>query len=142
MGIIQHFDQNKGVAFIVWDGAVTAEQWFIAANNLVSNPAWMQIPRVLADLQSVVDTSTIGDAEIARAVEILSADPAPLMGKRLAMIARDAFGKARHCGQLLARFGVSSVVFNNLDTACLFLGLEALEAHKVFEGIRQQLNRA
>ena len=142
MGIVQHFDQNKGVAFIVWDGAVTAEEWFIAAHNLVSNPAWMQTSRVLADLQSVVDTSTIGDAEIARAVEILSANPSALRGKRVAMIARDAFGRARQFGQLIAGLGTSAVVFNNLDTSCLFLGLEASEAHRVFEGIRQQLNKA
>ena len=142
MGIVQHFDPSKGLAFIVWDGSVTAEEWFIAARNLISNPAWIQASRVLADVRSAVDTSTIRDAEIARAVEILSADPSALRSKRLALIARDAFGKARQFAQLISRFGISAVVFNSLDTACLFLGMEAAEAYQVLEGIRRQLNNA
>jgi len=142
MGILQRFDPQKGIVFVVWDGRVTAEEWLRYAQKLVSDPAWASTPRILADLLSVKDTSSIHNAEIEHTVEIFSANPRALRGKKLAVIARDEFGKARHFEDLLMHFGVSSVVFNNLDTACLFLGMDVLHAYRMLDTMRQQLQRA
>jgi len=124
---------------VVWDGVVTAEEWFGYAQRLVSHPNWVSISRVLGDLLSVKDTSSIHNREIEHAAGIISANPRALRNKKLAVIARDEFGKARHFEALLMHYGVSSVVFNNLDTACLFLGVDMLHAYRTLDAMRQQL---
>ncbi len=141
MGILQRFDPEKGIVFVVWDGVVTAQEWFTYAQKLASHPDWPATPRVLGDLLSVKDTSSIHNREIEHAVEIFSANPRALRNKKLAVIAADEFGKARHFEDLLTHFGVSSVVFNNLDTACLFLGVDMLHAYRTLDAMRQELQR-
>jgi len=141
MGILQRFDPQKGIVFVVWDGIVTAEEWLRYAQKLVSHPDWAGTPRILADLLSVKDTSSIHNREIEHVAEIFSANPRALRNKKLAVIAQDEFGKARHFEDLLMHFGVSSVVFNNLDTACLFLGMDVLYAYRMLDTMRQELQR-
>jgi hypothetical protein len=139
MAIIQHFDEPKNVFFVVWQGTVEAAQWFHYAAKLTSHPSWSTTPRILADLQFVRDASTIGNEEIARAVQIFSSDRKALAGKQIAVVARDQFGKARYFGDLVARFGVALVVFNNLDTACLFLGLDVSNGSQKIHELRSGL---
>ena len=141
MGILQRFDPQKGIVFVVWEGVVTAEEWFGYAQKLVSHPDWADTSRVLGDLLSVKDTSSIQNREIEHATQIFSANPRALRNKKLAVIAGDEFGKARHFEDLLMHFGVSSVVFNNLDTACLFLGVDMLHAYRTLDTMRQELQR-
>ena len=141
MSIIQHFDPQKKMFFVVWLGTVEADEWFQYAAKLTSHPAWSTTPRILADLQFVRDTSTIGNEEIARAVQIFSNDRKALATKQIAVVARDQFGKARHFGDLVARFGVALVVFNNLDTACLFLGLDVSYASQRIHELRSKLQK-
>ena len=139
MPIIQRFDEQKKIVFVIWDGGVTAEEWLRTAPQLVTHPAWHTVPRLLADLRSVVETSTIHTKQIDEAIEIFVADPTALTGKKFAVIASDAFGKARYFGNSLSHFGVSTVVFNNMDTACLFLGIDVTYAYQAIEQMRAQL---
>ena len=138
MAIIQYLDEDKKLFFVVWHGTVEADEWFHYAAKLTSHPAWSTTPRLLADLRFVRDTSTIGDEEIARAGYIFAKERNGLAGKQLAVVARDQFGKARRFGDLIARFGVALVVFNNLDTACVFLGVEEGYAASRLHEMRKQ----
>ncbi len=138
MAIIQKFDLQKGLIFVVWQGTVTAQEWFRYAHKLTSDSTWTTASRVLADLLSVQSTSSIQNQEIDQAVEIFSANRAGLVGKKLAVLARDEFGKARRFGEYLSHFGTSSVVFNNLDTACLFLGMDILYAYRMLDSMHGQ----
>jgi hypothetical protein len=139
MAIIQHFDPQKNLFIVVWHGTVTADEWFQYATRLTSHPAWSMTPRLLADLQFAQDTSTIGFEEIANAVRIFSGDRSALVGKQIAVVARDQFGKARRFGDLIAPFGVALVVFNNVDTACLFLGVDKGYASSKIQELRKPL---
>jgi len=138
MGIIQHFDEQKNLFIVLWHGVVKADEWFQYAPRLTSHPAWTTTSHILADLRYAEDTSTIGNEEIAQAVGIFSRDRSGLAGKQIAVVARDQFGKAQRFGALIARFGVSLVVFNNLDTACLFLGLDEGYANSKLHELRQR----
>ena len=140
MSILQYFDQEKGVAFTVWSGTVTPEHWFPKAKIFTEHPAWPRTTRVVADLLSVQDASSIGIPDLEHAVEIFSAEPSLLAGKRMAIVAQREFDKARHFGQLMGRFGMSVLVFNNLDTACLFLGLDAAYVYRALASIHKQLD--
>ena len=139
MSIIQHIDQQKNTGFVIWDGEVSAEQWFQYAQKLVAHPAWPTTIRFLADVRTVHDISTIHDPEIERVVEIFSASAGSLTGKKVAIVAREMFGRARRFTNATSRLGVSAVVFNNIDTACLFLGIDATYASQGLQQTREQM---
>lgn len=139
MGILHQYDGQRGVLHIVWDGIVTWRDWSKQIENVTGDPLWRSSQRFLADLRSVTDTSTIGPAEVDEAVKLFSADRDSLTHKRGAIIALQEFGRARRFADLLTRFGSSVVIFNNIDTACLFLGLDVAETNRLLEGLRRQL---
>lgn len=139
MSIIQRFDEQKSVVFVVWEETVTAEQWFGYIPRLTSNESWTRMSCLLADLLPVQDTSSIRIAEIDRAAEIFASNRKALRGKKVAVLAGDEFGRARYFGDLLTRFGVLLVVFNNLDTACLFLGIDLMYAYRTLDAMRQHM---
>jgi hypothetical protein len=139
MGILHYSDIKKGIIYIVWDGEVTWDDWRKQIQTLLADPAWPVFPRFIADLWTVSDTSTIGYEEIDEAVSIFTSNQTALGNKRGAVVARDVFGKAGRFVKQIARFGTSMVVFNNLDTACLFLGIDLHETHQTLERLRATL---
>ena len=139
MGILHQFDKQKRIAFVVWDGRVQWEDWRKHVQLLLSDPDWFQVQRFMVDLQTVTDTSGIGDEEIEEIRKIFSSDPLILAGKRTAIIASEEFRKASRFSSFVERFGTASVVFNSLDTACLFLGIDQTYARQAIQGLRAQL---
>jgi hypothetical protein len=139
MGILHYSDRQKGVIYVVWDGKVTWDDWREHVQVQVSDPDWSIIPRFIVDLQSVTDTSSIGNEEIDQVKTVFASDPPALSGKRTAIIASDEFRRASRFAALVEPFGTSIVVFNNLDTACLFLGIDFMETQKTLVGLRVKL---
>lgn len=139
MGIIYSCDRQIGVIFVVWDGEVTWDEWREQIHKLMADPDWPSISRLIADLQTVTNTSTMGSAEVDEAASIFGSRLADMARKRVAVIARDEFGKANLFGDLLSHFGVSLVVFNSLDTACLFLGIDLSDTHQRLQELRATL---
>jgi hypothetical protein len=139
MGIVHHIDRQKGVVLVVWDGQVTWANWYEHARVLRADPDWPMIQRFLVDLQSVTDTSSIADEEIDQIKTVFTSGQPVLVGKRSAIIASREFRRASRFAKLVERFGTSTVVFNNLDTACLFLDIDFMETHKTLERLRTKL---
>jgi hypothetical protein len=142
MGILHYSDRQKGIVFVVWDGQVTWAHWYEHMRTLLAHPDWPVISRFIVDLRSVTDTSSIRDKEIDQVKIAFTSDQPALAGKRSAIIASREFRRASRFAELVERFGTSTVVFNNLDTACLFLGIDFMEAHKTLEGLRLKLRNA
>jgi hypothetical protein len=141
MGIIHSCDTQRGVTFIVWDGIVTWDDWRQHVAKLLADPGWFATPRFIVDVQTVTDTSSIGMDEMEQVYELFGSGPAILANKRSAVIAKEEFSRAKRFGDLIARFGTSSIVFNTLDTACLFLGIDFKETRQVLEELRAELRR-
>lgn len=139
MGILHEYDGQRGVLRVVWDTVVTWQDWSRQIEKVTSDLLWRSSQRFLADLRSVTETSTIGPTEVEEAVKAFGADRRSLMRKRGAIIALEEFGRARQFADGIGRFGASVVIFNNLDTACLFPGLDVVETSRLLEGLRRQL---
>jgi hypothetical protein len=105
--------------------------------RLLADPDWPMISRFIVDLQSVTDTSSIGD----EVRIVFTSDQPALSGKRSAIIASSEFRRASRFAELVERFGTSTFVFNHLDTACLFLDIDFKETHKILEGLRLRLRK-
>jgi hypothetical protein len=139
MGILHVCDKQKNIIFVVWDGRVTADDWFNQAPKLMAEPDWPYISRVIGDVQTASDTASIGDKEVEVVAALFGTRPEAMINKKLAVLADDQFGKARKFVTLLSRYGTSAVVFNGLDTACIFLGIDPIETGEMLEQIRLRL---
>ena len=136
MGIRYRADSEKQIIFVVWDGVVTADVWFEHIERLIADPLWPSIFAMLVDLRTVTDISSIEEAEIEHAVALFSTVPIPLSKKRVGVVASGAFWKSHRFRHLISRFGASIIVFNDLSTACLYLGINAAEALKALQQLR------
>lgn len=139
MGIIYSCERQKGVIFIVWDGEVTADDWFHHIHKLLSEPDWLIIPRIIADVQTASDTESIGDKEIEAVAALFSEQAEIVSQKRAAVLANQMFGKAKKFETQALRFGASLVVFTALDTACTFLSLNLEYTRQALDGLRLKL---
>ena len=139
MAIAHYSDKQKGITCIVWDGQVVWDDWLRHVQDLTVDPHWLSMPRFIADLQSVTDTSTIQEKEFERAAIALAENREALALKTGAVVASQEFWQAQRFGRLIERLGTSTVVFNTLDTACVFLGIDPTETHYTIERLRSQL---
>ena len=139
MGINYSCDRQRDIIFLVWDGKVTWDNWLTHIHKLQAEPDWSAISRVIADLQTANDTSSMGNREIDQAADIFGSQRHLLSRKRIAVIARDEFGKSKRFGDAIAKFGAIFIVFSNLNTACLFLGIDEQEARQKFAELRASL---
>ena len=139
MSITYRADSEKQIIFVVWDGVVTADEWFEHIQRLIADPAWPSISSMLADLHSATDISSIEEAEIEHAVALFSSVPYPLSKKKVGIVAGNAFWKSRRFGHLISRFGPSVIVFNDLSTACVYLGINSTEALKAIQQLRADM---
>ena len=135
MSIKYYTDRKANLGCVLWEGTVTAEEWLAHMRTMTAEPDWPVMTRVLCDLRSVADVSSIGDAEITQAVALYSLAPGNLASKRAAVAASEAFRKASAFQTAIARFGLSVIVFNTLDTACIYLGVDAAFANEVLAGL-------
>ena len=133
MGIRYRVHVEKKIVFVVWKGVISAEVWFEHIQRLIADSHWPSISAMLVNLHSVTDVSSIGEAEIKHAVSLFNSIPEALSNKRIAVVAGDAFWKSRRFGQLIAPYGPSVLVFNDLSTACIYLGLKLPDATKAIQ---------
>jgi hypothetical protein len=138
MGIMHWTNVQRGVVYTVWDGAVTWMEWKEHASALITGPDWRRSSRFVVDMRSVTNTSFASE-QVEQASALFTMNRLSLTGKRGAIIAQEEFRNARKFESLIAPTGIAMVVFNSLDTACLFLGLDFAETHGELERLRMQL---
>ena len=136
MGIKYRADVEKQIIFVRWKGVVTADEWFEHIQRLIADPLWPSISAMLVDLHSITDVSSIEEAEIEHAVALFNSVPDSLSNKKVAVVAGNAFWKSRRFGQLVSPFGPSVIVFNDMSTACVYLGIKPTEALKAIQELR------
>ena len=134
MGMIHLFDRPKNTIYVVWDGEINAETCINQARKLLAEPDWPAISRLIVDTQMASTTVTMEDMQIVAA--LFGEHPENVMKKKVAILAGSLFSRARTFGTLVEPFGISMLVFNHLDTACTFLGLDHTETEHMLERLR------
>jgi len=139
MGIKYRADVEKQIIYVVWDGVVSADVWFEHIEKLIADPLWSSISIMLVDLHTARDLTSIQEPEIEHAVALFSSVPISLSQKRVGIVAGNAFWKSRRFSELVSPFGPSVIVFNALSTACVYLGINAMEALKAIQELRADM---
>ena len=139
MSITHSCDTEKVVIFVVWDREVTWDEWRGQFPRVLTDLDWFAISRLVANVHTLSNRSAMGSTKIEEAAAIFGSNLNAVVRTRVAVIARDEFGKVKYFGDLIARFGARRVVFNSLDTGCVFLGIDLRETRKRLQELRAML---
>src|SRR6188474_3654637 len=122
MSIVYRINQERGVAFVVWDGLVTADEWLAHVRRLLADADWPPDRRLhLSDLRTATPDASIDEVVLKQAADLFGPQVANL---RAAIVAGDAFEKAGIFERLITRYRPFVFVFNTLNPACGWLGVD------------------
>jgi hypothetical protein len=142
MGIKYRIDQKKGITLALWEGLVTAEEFLAHVRRLTSDPDWPPPRRLhFADLRSTSLDASIDEGILETAADLYARRLERLAGMKAAIVAGSlqAYTKAVVVERLADRYGASVIVFNGLDTACTWLGVEVEEVEGALQELRAGL---
>ncbi len=141
MSIVYRIDRDKGITCVVWHGLITPTMMLDQARRLIADPDWPPPGRLhLVDLQTAGLNQTITDDVLKQAAEIYGADRTRLINLRQAIVANDAFAKSRLFETFLPP-GPTVIVFNNIMTACIWLGVDIEETRRTLDELRAEAER-
>ncbi len=148
MGIVYRIDQDRGLAVVVWDGRVTADEFLAHTRRLLADTEWPpREGRHLADLRSaILDRSAVSYA-VEDAVDLIGTHP-KVEGLRVAIVAGDAFVQAAvdafiETGvfeRLIPGHRPLMLVFDSLNPACEWLGVDASNVGRSLQSLKTQLS--
>jgi len=138
MGIAYRLDRVQGLMTIVWDGKVTADEWRTHLEAVFEDPDWPAGPANLTDLRSA-DVSAITASDQADIVALYGPHLDKVRGMKSAAVAGDNFEASTEFGNLNEPPGLSLIVFNDLVTACTWLGVDKSAAQATVTELRQEL---
>jgi len=140
MGIAYRCDQQVGLTLTVWHGTVSCDEWRDQVASLVSDPGWRSRPRFLTDLRTAGDVSTITDDHVAEMADLFAASARATVHAKVALVAADLFDGARMFEHETDSSGVRTIVFNDVGTACRWLGVEPISVLPSITTLRQHIN--
>ena len=132
---------EKQLVIVVWDGTINLDQWREHLRRLLADSDYALLKYQLTDLRfSEIDPSVQG-LDIQRTVDFMAAQPDRLAGKKIAIVAGNEWERPKQAESLLEKLSVQPIVFNDLVTACLWLGADVVEVGNTIKRVRQILRR-
>jgi len=140
MGIAYRCDSATGLSVEVWDGEVSAEQARQHVEQLAADPQWSESRRLVTDLTSMAAESRPTPEQIAGLADAFLQELAYLVGDvKWSVIADRAFDDVLGFGAHIKHEVRRMIVFNNLATASVWLGIEPSDVQPVIDDLRRRL---
>jgi hypothetical protein len=140
MGIAYRCDQKTKLSVSVWDGEVTPDDCARHMAALGADPDWGQRGRVLTDLTGISAARRPSAKEVLEAAAEFSEKLADqVRNAQWAIVAGETFVLAQRFGAYLEEEVRRLIVFNDLDTACTWLGVDAADARELIGELREHL---
>ena len=138
MSIVYRIDQEGGIAFVLWDGVVTADEWLAHVRRVLADAAWPPDGRMhLTDLRTATPDVSIDEAVLKQVADLYGTHP-KIADLRVAIVAGDAFVKAGMFERFVTRHRPFVFVFNTLNPACEWLGIDVSDAQRTLQSLRTQ----
>ncbi len=142
MSILYRIDEKLGTAFAQWNGVVTAEEFLTHAQHLLSDPAWPPAGWLhLTDVRNTTPDASVDEGAIAKIAHLYGEHP-KIANLKMAIVATDTFRKAMVFENVLLGYHPSVIVFNSLETACTWLGIDAEHAEQTLAEMRAEARAA
>jgi hypothetical protein len=140
MGIAYRCVENIGLCVSVWDGVVTDEQRRQHMTALEADPKWGAGGLLLTDLTGVSAATRPSAKQILETAAEFSERLAPTVrDAKWAMVAGETFVLAQRFGSYLEEEVPRLIVFNDLATACTWLGVDGAEVGTLLDELRAEV---
>ena len=140
MGIAYRCDKEMGLCVSVWDGVVTDEQRRQHIATLEADPDWGAGGMLLTDLTGVSAARRPSAKQVLETAAEFSERLAPMVrDAKWAMVAGETFVLAQRFGSYLEEEVPRLIVFNDLATACTWLGVDGTRVGTIIDQLRGQL---
>jgi hypothetical protein len=137
MGIAYCHDARARLSVSVWDGEVTSDDRVAHISALASDREWGTGGLLLTDLRGVSRASLPQAEQILEAAGAFLQHLAPqVRTAKWAMVAGDTFDQAKRFGAYIEEEVERLIVFNDLDTACIWLGADKAEVRAIVARLR------
>ena len=139
MGIVYRIDKEQGISFALWHGLVTGDEFLIHVQHLLTDRDWPASRGLhLTDLQTATLDDSMDDLLLERAAGLFGSHP-KISKIKAAILAQDEFRRAVSFEQYFLRYRSTMIVFNNLETACIWLGVSLQDATTALQSLRALL---
>jgi len=137
MGIAYRYVEGASLIVTVWDGRVTSGEWADLARRQADDPAFLLARRRLTDARTA-DASSIADDALAVSAMFEPADT-NVGGVRLAVVTNYSREIAQQAEAGRDARGVTTIVFNDIDTATAWLDVDTDIASAAIRDLRKEL---
>ncbi len=124
----------------MWHDDVTSDEWREHFDAVVADPEYPPGRAILADLSRARGFPSITDSAVAEMASYHNARSESLANMRLAVVPNGGWQKAREFERELSIPALDVVVFNEVDNACTWLGLEHERVRKILSEMHEQLS--
>jgi hypothetical protein len=139
VGIGSEYIEAEDLLLVVWHGTVTGAEWeAFVRQRLLEEPRWPIGKRRLADI-TTFEPSRLGPADVDTITDLYLDRLHNLVGSRQAIVASQGWDLARKFERNIDRLGATTIVFNSLDDACAWLGIDAETARERLTTLRSSL---
>jgi hypothetical protein len=137
MGIRYQIDKAKGITFELYEGPISAEEYFEHILKMAADPDWPGHRNIqLVDMRKRSLDKLIDKASLDKAADIiinLWSKPAKL---KVIIVATDAYMSSSALKHLMFKFPLRVTVFNNLTIACDFLDIDLEETEQILSHLK------
>jgi hypothetical protein len=139
MGIASQYLENDELLVVVWHGRVSGAEWeHFAREQLAGDPNWPIGKRRFADI-TTLEPSLLSLADIETVTALFRDRVHNLAGSRQAIVATLAWDLAREYERHIDRLGSTTIVFNQFQTGCTWLGIDPVSTADVVATLRTRL---
>jgi hypothetical protein len=138
MGIAYRCDTERGLTVTVWDGHVTPDDWRALIAEQDADPAW-PTPYLLGVFETAHGFATFDEAIMAEMLDVYRARARSLPVLKSAVVAQRYLEGAATIPSALGDTKVRVITFADLRPACAWLGLDAAQAQRIVDLLRDEI---
>lgn len=143
MGIAYRSDAATGLSISVWEGEITDDQRRRQMEAIAADPTWGAGGLLLTDLTGVSTSQRASARQVLEAAAEFSERLAgQVRNAKWAIVASETFVLAQRFGSYLEEEVRRLIVFNDLDTACTWLGVSTADVRVTIDELRADLRSA
>ncbi|HEV7525210.1 MAG TPA: hypothetical protein VGP92_09595 [Acidimicrobiia bacterium] len=122
----------------VWDGSISPAVWAEAATKQVALAVTPWGSRRLTDARTA-ESSGITTEDVEAICALFGRADVDISRVRLAIVANQGWAIAQQVEAGMRKHGVTTLVFNDVDTACVWLGVDPAPTHATIADLRREL---
>ncbi len=138
MPVVYRTDAPRGLTIAVIDGSVTHEEFHELARRQMDDAAWHANRRLLTDARTAV-TRHVSEEELHAFADLYAEMRRGDRPSRAAIVAHNDFDLAGRYGALRSSRRATMIAFNDVVTACAWLGVDIAAVRTTIAELRSEL---